>query len=309
MLQGVLELSDFPLCDLPEPIGLKREYCFDRRLTLDAIGGFLPFTGSNHTFWDEKGSLLLRCINQTPLLEDYKIVKNPRGDVIYTLWSPPGVPDVDICDSETEVCNCGDTPGPKREMCFDFDVFGAPPPCISGTSKDVVQWQLVLINDRDDGVLFADWKAVARFTQRGWWRSNRRVEIAKNVDYSLVAMALVVLDLVGTSGYLINPTKSQVLTPMGELWDQLEPGGPFVLWEEKKPQREEEVVRAKFEENNGFGMTANGGLVEANRVGPKENGFGPKENGVEPKENGIGPKENGAVLKEPESVRSMILTA
>ncbi|WVQ95260.1 hypothetical protein IAU59_002355 [Kwoniella sp. CBS 9459] len=262
MTQEVLKVTDFPLHDLPKPIGLKREYCLSRRLTLDQIGGWLPLTQRSYSIWDEEGNLLLTCGNTDIILEDYKDIKDPKKGLVYTLDSPHALAYSYIFSDGKALSTCCDTPGPKRDMSVDFNIFG---------TKRTVQWRLILINDRDDGVLLADWKAVARFTQRGWFRYNRRIEIAKNVDYSLVVTALAALDLAGSSGYLFNPTKAQVCTPMDELWDQLEPDDEDIkIYDDNDDDDEEEdkVVDTKIGQDKA-GMTATGprGSVDADGGG------------------------------------------
>ncbi|OCF35813.1 hypothetical protein I316_02306 [Kwoniella heveanensis BCC8398] len=209
------------------------------------VGGYLPFTKRTYNVWDQGGNLLLKGVNETALLEDYKLVKNPQGDVLYTLITPPGLPATDICDGEQPLGSCMYTPGPKREMDIDFDVFGA-----KFSPETAVQWRLILINDRDDGVLLADGKAMARFTQRGWLRHDRLVEIARNVDYSLVVISLAALDLAGTAGSLFNPAKEQVLMSNWDLWMQQD--------EEEEEEEEKRKAKVHHHSENGLLLTANG---------------------------------------------------
>ncbi|OCF35812.1 hypothetical protein I317_05121 [Kwoniella heveanensis CBS 569] len=213
-----LQVTDFPLHDLPRPMGLTRAYCLDRRLVLNATGGFFPFARRSYDIWDEDGSLRLTCRNQDFILEDIKVVKDSQGAVLYLLDTPRGQAYSHIRNAEKPIGSCGDDFGPKRDFIVDFDVLG---------TKRRQQWQIILINDRDDGVVVTEkFKTVARFTQRGWlrgWvRNNRRVEVAKYVDYSLIVTALAVMDLAGSSGDLLNPTREQVLTPTWDLWMQLD---------------------------------------------------------------------------------------
>ncbi|WVF67698.1 hypothetical protein IAT40_002457 [Kwoniella sp. CBS 6097] len=205
-----LKLDDFTLTDLTTPTGLKPQYCFDRRLRLTLHRGWLPMTFENYKLWDQQGDLLLKCVDYLAIFEDYKLIMNGDGEVVYTLHAPDrGIAD-DIYEGQAPgigkgpaLGSCVDAAGPKRDIAVGFADF---------QSKTKAQWRLIFINGNNDAVLLQGENAIAKISKGKWWLSACHIELGKNVDYSLVMMAIIASDVVGLSGDLRNPTMEQVFT-------------------------------------------------------------------------------------------------
>ncbi|OCF35823.1 hypothetical protein I316_02316 [Kwoniella heveanensis BCC8398] len=207
-----LELADFSLTDFEHPTGLKEQYCSNQRISLVLQRGRLPMAWSDFRLWDEHGALLLKCVDCFAVFQDHKWIKTRDNDVVYTMISFDGNIAVDIHEGlapaygpgrGSEYATCVDSPGPKRDISVDFWDF---------QSKLVIQWRLIFINDRDHAVLLTPEGAVAKISKGRWWFSPYHIEVGKNVDYSLVMMAVIASCVVGTHGDLLNPTMDQVFT-------------------------------------------------------------------------------------------------